>query len=126
MNFRAALAVAVLLLLAVPPAARAEGDAASGEKIFRKCKACHTLAAEEKHKIGPNLYGLFERKSGAAEGFRYSDAMKQAGIVWNEATLDKYLASPKDAIPGNKMAFAGLKKPEERADVIAYLKAATQ
>lgn len=125
MNFRAALAAAVLLL-AVPSAAGAEGDAASGEKIFRKCKACHTLAAEEKHKIGPNLHGLFERKSGAAEGFRYSDAMKQAGIAWNEATLDKYLSSPKDAIPGNKMAFAGLKKPEERADVIAYLKGATQ
>jgi cytochrome c len=125
MNFRPAL-VAAVLLLAAPPAARAEGDAASGEKIFRKCKACHTLAAEEKHKIGPNLHGLFERKSGAAEGFRYSKAMKEAGLDWNEASLDKYLSSPKDSIPGNKMAFAGLKKPEERADVIAYLKAATK
>jgi cytochrome c len=125
MNFRPAL-VAAVLLLAAPPAARAEGDAASGEKIFRKCRACHTLAAEEKHKIGPNLHGLFQRKSGAAEGFRYSKAMKEAGLDWNEASLDKYLSSPKDAIPGNKMAFAGLKKPEERADVIAYLKAATK
>jgi cytochrome c len=88
MNFRPAL-VAAVLLLAAPPAARAEGDAASGEKIFRKCRACHTLAAEEKHKIGPNLHGLFERKSGAAEGFRYSKAMKEAGLDWNEASLDK-------------------------------------
>ena len=87
--------------------------------------ACHTTEAG-KNKVGPTLHGLFGRKAGSVEGFTYSDAMKNAGITWSDAELDKYLTNPKKDIPGNKMAFPGLPKPDDRANVIAYLKEATQ
>jgi cytochrome c len=117
----AALTAAVLF--AVP--AHAEGDAAKGEKVFAKCKACHE---NEKgvNKVGPTLKGVVGRKAASVEGYKYSEAMiaKGAeGVVWDEATLTAYLPDPKAFVPKTKMAFAGLKKPEEVADVIAYLKA---
>ncbi|NJM91425.1 MAG: cytochrome c family protein [Rhodospirillaceae bacterium] len=108
--------------------ARADGDLVNGEKIFSKCKACHTLEAG-KNKIGPSLQGVLGRTAGTAEGFKYSEAMKTAGaggLVWSEESIDKYLAAPKEFVAGNKMPFPGLKKPEERADVIAYLKSMMQ
>jgi cytochrome c len=101
-------------------AALAAGDAAQGEKDFNKCKVCHSV--EGKNKIGPYLNGVVGRKAGTAEGYNYSEAMKNAGIVWDEANLDKYLAKPKDFVPHNKMAFVGLPKEEDRQDVVAYLK----
>src|ERR1700752_1533575 len=104
--------------------ALADGDAAKGEKIFAKCKACHTVEAG-KNKVGPSLAGLFGRKAGTAEGYNYSDAMKNSGIVWGDETLHKYLEKPKDDVPGTKMAFPGLKEAQDRDDVIAYLKQAT-
>lgn len=106
-------------------AAHAEGDAAQGEKVFNKCKACHALEAG-KNKIGPTLHGVIGREAGTVEGFKYSDAMKNAGVTWDEESLDQYLADPKGFIPGNKMVFVGLKKEDQRADVIAYLKEASQ
>ena len=117
----AALASAVLF--AGP--ALAEGDAAKGEKVFAKCKACHE---NEKgvNKVGPTLKGVVGRKTASVEGYKYSEAMLAKGAegtVWDEATLTIYLADPKAFVPKTKMAFAGLKKPEEVADVIAYLKA---
>ena len=105
-------------------AALAEGDAAKGEKVFKKCKTCH-LVDEEKNKIGPHLVGIIGRASGAVDGFKYSDALKEAGITWDEETIAAYIADPKGYIKGNKMAFAGLKKEDQIADVIAYLKEAT-
>ncbi len=103
----------------------AEGDAAKGEKIFRKCKACHSFDTGKK-KPGPHLVGLFGRTAGTVEGFRYSKGMKDSGIVWDEATLDEFLTKPKAFVPKTKMAFPGLKKEQDRADLIAYLMEATQ
>ena len=99
-------------------------DAANGQKVFRRCQACHVVDKPQ-NRVGPHLMGIMGREAGAVEGFNYSEPMKSSGIVWDEASLDQYIENPKDFIPGNKMAFPGLKKPEERADVIAYLKEAT-
>ena len=102
-------------------AALAEGDAAKGKKVFNKCKACHSLE-EGKKKIGPSLHGIIGSEAGKVEGFKYSQAMLDSGITWTVENLDAYLEKPKEFMPGNKMVFVGLKKPEQRADVIAYLK----
>ena len=114
---------AVLCLAAA--SASAEGNAKAGKKVYNKCKACHALEAG-KNKIGPSLHGVIGRTAASVEGFKYSKAMKESGVVWNEENLDAYLAKPKTFMPGNKMVFVGLKKEKQRADVIAYLKEATQ
>ncbi|MFU8779293.1 MAG: c-type cytochrome [Roseovarius sp.] len=97
------------------------GDAAAGEKIFNKCKACHQVGEKAKNRVGPMLNGTVGQPAGAVEGFKYSDALSGSGLVWDEATLAAYLADPKATVPGNKMAFVGLRKDEEIADVIAFL-----
>ena len=125
MKFRMALLALGLMTLA--GAAHAEGDAAKGEKVFKKCLACH-VATEPVNKVGPNLHGLIGRKAASVEGYKYSAAMLkkgEEGLIWDEATLTEYLPKPMAYVPGTKMAFAGLKKPEEIADIIAYLKAQT-
>jgi len=112
-----------LALAAASGIARADGDAAAGEKVFNKCKACHALEPG-KNKVGPSLAGVFGRKAGAVDGFSYSEALVASGISWDEENLEKYLSDPKGFIPGNKMAFPGLKKEDERENVIAFLKSA--
>lgn len=116
-----ALVVALGVSVVAIGAARAEGDAAKGEQVFKRCAPCHN-ADNKTNKIGPYLQGVVGRKAGTAEGFNYSDAMKNSGLTWDEATLSQYLENPKAKVPGNKMAFPGLPKEEDRQNVIAYLK----
>jgi cytochrome c len=107
-------------LLAGPIGAQAQGDPEKGEKVFNKCKTCHVVE-EEKNKVGPHLVGIFGRPAGSVEGFKYSDAMTSSGVVWEDDTITTYLKDPKGYIPGNRMAFPGLRKDEEIADLLAYL-----
>lgn len=101
----------------------AAAEPAAGEKLFKKCVTCHNPDKDGKRKIGPNLWDVVERPVAAADGFAYSKALKEkSGETWSYENLDGFLAKPKDWAPGTKMSFAGLKKPEQRAAVIAYLR----
>jgi cytochrome c len=112
------LAVAAAVLAA--PAARAEGDAARGEKSFEECASCHSTE-QGVNKVGPSLHGIIGRKAGGIEDFRYSPAMKKSGITWTAQTLDKFIADPQMSVAGNRMPFAGMPDAGDRADLIAYL-----
>lgn len=98
-------------------------DAAHGAVVFKKCMACHTATAPI-NRVGPSLQNVVGRSIASVENYKYSNAMKEygAGKAWDEATLAAYLAAPKQVVPATYMAFAGLKKPEDVADIIAYLK----
>lgn len=117
-----AIALVQILSLALVPAALADGDATQGAKVFLKCRACHQVGETAKNAVGPELNGLFGRKTGSAEGYNYSPANKNSGIVWDEAVFREYIQNPKAKIPGTKMAFAGLKVQADIDNIIAYLK----
>jgi cytochrome c len=112
---------ATTLVLASATASLAQ-DAASGEKIFAQCKACHQIGANAKNAVGPVLNGLFGRKAGTIEGYSYSPANKNSGIVWDEATFAEYIKDPKAKVPGTKMIYPGLKDEKRIQDLIAFLK----
>jgi cytochrome c len=106
--------------------AHAAGDAKRGAQVFRQCMACHSVAAGE-HMTGPSLAHIWNRKAGSVEGFlRYSDPMQRSDVVWNDATLDRWVANPEKFIPGTSMTFPGLKENQARQDVVAYLKAVSE
>jgi cytochrome c len=125
LSFFTALAFAAALCATAVPAHAQQGDAAGGEDVFKKCRACHDVGPDAKNKVGPILNGIVGRKAGTIEGFAYSEANRDAGakgLVWTDAELMKYLLNPAVHMPRNKMAFAGLKDEQDRLDVIAYLK----
>ena len=97
------------------------GDARAGEAVYERCVACHSLARD---RTGPRHCGLFGRRAGAVRDFDYSAAMKHSGIVWNERSLDRFLAAPTRVIPGTSMGYSGIADPAERANLIAYLRQA--
>jgi cytochrome c len=112
-------AAALLVLLAAPPAQA--GDAASGERLFRtQCASCHS-GEPGRHKVGPSLFGVVGRPYGTAPGFRYPPADRDAAVVWDAESLDKYLTDPKSVLPRTAMPYAGLRNPAQRADIVAYL-----
>lgn len=120
MNRFIACGVAVALLSGVSTGYAVAADVEAGKKAFNKCAACHSVEPG-KTKVGPSLWGVYGRKSGTLEGYAYSAAMKDSNLTWDTATLDTYLEKPSSVVKGSKMAFAGIKDPEERANVIAYL-----
>ena len=115
------LALAAVALAASAGAALAQ-DAAAGETSFKKCMPCHDVGDDAKNKVGPMLNGLAGRKSGTIEGFNYSDANKNSGIVWSEETFKDYIKDPRAKIPGTKMIFPGIKNEKEAGDLWTYLK----
>ncbi|MFZ3035622.1 MAG: cytochrome c family protein [Parvibaculum sp.] len=106
----------------------ADGNAAHGEKVFKKCQACHTIEKDGPDRVGPNLYGIMERGVATKEGYNYSKAMKEFGAKtpkWTEEVLFQYLEKPRALVPGTFMTFAGLKKPQDRDDLLSYLEKAS-
>lgn len=118
------LAVAGMIAVFAATSARAQ-DVSAGERLFKRhCGICHIAEKDSTRRLqGPNLFGLIGRKAGTIEGFRYSDANKNSGIVWSNETLEPYLENPRDVIKGTTMAFVGVKKPDERKAIIEYLDA---
>ena len=114
------LLVGAIALVAMTGVARADGDAARGEKKFEECAACHALERGV-NSLGPSLYGVFQRKAAALEEFRYSPALKRSGIVWTPQTIDTFVADPQAVVPANRMPYAGMPAAADRADLIAYL-----
>jgi cytochrome c len=114
-----AMIAAVAAMLAT--SAAAAGNVSNGETVFGRCQVCHSNAKAAPNKMGPNLFGVVGRKAGTYPGFAYSAAMKNSGIVWSNAKLDAYIASPSTVVPGNMMAFSGVSNAAQRADLIAYL-----
>ena len=113
--------LAALFVVAGTPAL-AQGDPAAGERVFAQCRACHQVGETAKNTVGPVLNGLFGRKAGTVEGYSYSPANKNSGIVWDEAVFREYIRDPRAKMPGTKMVYAGLKDDKRIDDLIAYLK----
>jgi cytochrome c len=118
------LATAVLIVVSQAKAQETvpTGDPEDGATVFKKCMACHKVGPNAKSGVGPTLNGVVGRPAGADPDYSYSNAMKKSGLIWDELTLTTYLHAPRKLVPGTKMAFPGIKKDQEIADVIAYLK----
>ncbi len=115
------LSAAAVVSLLCSVAAQAQ-DVEAGKTVFNQCRACHQVGETAKNGVGPVLNGLFGRKAGSIEGYNYSEANKTSGMLWDEAGFTTYIKDPKGTMPGNKMAYVGLKDDKKIADLIAYLK----
>jgi cytochrome c len=129
---RAIIAMTLLLAVATPALADSDLDARlaaanlkRGQLLYMVCKACHDVEAGLPHKVGPNLHGMFGQRAGAAQGFKYTDALAKSGITWTPETMDAWLKQPGALVPGNGMAFAGIANDADRASLIAWLMANT-
>lgn len=121
------LSAAVSVTVLTMPAFAHAQDVKAGQKVFKRCVACHTVDEGGRNKVGPNLWNIFGSTAGKRDvGYKYSAAMKSSDIVWDETTMSSYLENPRKAVPKTRMAFPGLKKTKQRDDVIAYLKSVTQ
>ncbi|WP_284178287.1 cytochrome c family protein [Rhabdaerophilum sp. SD176] len=114
------IAILALTLASLAPAMAQ--DAEAGKSVFGQCRACHAVGETAKNGVGPQLNGLIGRKAGTVAGYNYSDANKNSGKVWDEATFTAYIKDPKGQMPGTKMVYAGLKDETRIANLIAYLK----
>jgi cytochrome c len=115
-------AIFVAVLWAVSTSGASAQDAAAGEKTFAVCKACHQIGETAKNAVGPVLNGIIGRPAGTYPGFNYSDANKNSGLTWDEATFRDYIKDPRAKIPGTKMIYPGLKDEQKTSDLLAYLK----
>lgn len=120
-RFAIPAALATILVLSSGSTAHAQGDPKRGEKIFEECRACHAVERGVDG-VGPDLHGVFGRRAGALENFRYSPALKRSGITWTTQALDGYVADPQKAVPTNRMPYAGMSDARDRADLIEYMR----
>ncbi len=111
---------------AEPAGGQVAKAAPDGARVFQRCSVCHTIAEGGPNMVGPNLHGMFGKTVGFQDGFAYSDAVKDADFVWTPELLDEWLAKPREFLPGNRMAFAGIPNADDRAALITYLQAETQ
>ncbi len=98
-----------------------KGNLDRGRKLYLQCRACHSLKQNESHKVGPNLFGIFNQRAGTQEDFTYSPSLVSSNLVWDQDNLDRWLEAPYELVPGNKMVFSGMNKSLDRTDLIAYL-----
>jgi cytochrome c len=107
--------------IAALPAPYNAANYEAGRRVFAQCRSCHTIEADAPNRVGPNLHGVFGREIGSLEGFNYSQPVQEANFMWDAAQLDHWLANPQTFLPGNRMAFAGVRNETQRRDLIAYL-----
>ena len=110
-------------LLIEPTSAAAQLN--QGERLWFHCRACHTLHHGEPHKLGPNLYGIINAPAATRNGYRYSEALASSGIIWDDATLDRWIKRPDDVLVGHRMIYRGMRDPQRRADLIDFMKVQT-
>lgn len=118
---RAGLVAVALFASWVGAQPAAAADIEAGKAVYQRCKVCHSVEAGRASPLGPNLHGVFGRKAGSAAGYKYSEAIQISGIVWDDASLARFLRDPKDTVPGNRMAFPGVKDDKQLDDLLAYL-----